>query len=132
MKSNVAITCLLFILLLQSSGCDEGKKHFALEGKFSCYWGKTNWTWTFSKENEFRLTSKGELGDKETSGEFLLFDDTIYLQFLEQDIRPMKRTPNNLDTMFFESGNCIISGKDGYDYCKTEDSTSNHFSKKVK
>ena len=132
MKFNVPTKCLLVILLLQSSGCEEGNKHFAVEGKFSGHWGRTNWTWTFSKGNEFKLTSKGELGDKVTNGEFLQFHDTIYLQFLKDDIRPMKRRTNTLDTIFFESGNCIISGKDDYDYCKPKDSTSTYFSKKLK
>ena len=74
------------------------------------------------------LTSKGELGGKETKGNFSLTRDTLFLQFSSADIRPSADKPNGKDTLLIYGGRCLISIGDGYDYCKQKTGDELHIS----
>jgi len=94
-----------------------------IKASYRGYWARTGWEWKFD-DNKFTLTSGGEMGDKQTHGNFIRRKDSLFIEFLEDDIRPPGYSTQRKDTLLIYKGRCLISMKDGYDYCSPQgDST---------
>ena len=121
----------LLLLSLFFINCQTNKKSSKeIAGEYQGYWARTTWLWTFTG-NKFKLVSKGELGNKETVGNYFTRNDSLFLQFSQDDIRPSAHRTMNRDTLEISGDRCLISTDDGYDYCKqkSDNPSEFHFSK---
>lgn len=127
MKAIALVVALFFIK------CEPNKSKKVVEGDYRGYWARTYWLWTFS-DNKFKLSANGYLGHKETIGTFSARNDSLFLQFSKDDIRPGVHEFERSDTLLISGDRCLISVNDERDYCKQKGNNPNeiHFSKSRK
>ncbi len=102
-----------------------------LKGSYHGYWENTSWDWNFGG-NRFQLLSKGGVMPKEARGNFTQRNDSLFLHFLQDDIRPLGIGINRTDTLVLINDRCLMSLIDGYDYCSQNPNNpaETHVSKK--
>lgn len=117
LKTAVLLIFLPLSLLGQSS-----KKN--ITGIYVGWWGTTQWTYIFDKENTFIFNTAGHFGFTNTKGNYHLSGDTIFIKSFPKEQQKGKNFLSLNDTLISDGDSCIIDLAVGYDYCKGTDNKS--------